>query len=53
MSATELQNQAYREWSRSSEIQYHYHTFDFYWLERYARVYRLPLRIAAVRRQLH
>jgi len=53
MSATELQVQAYREWNRSSELQYRYHTFDYYWSERYARVYRLPVRIAPVRRQLH
>jgi len=53
MSATELQVQAYREWSRSTELQYRYHTFDYYWSERYARVYRLPVRIAPVGRQLH
>ena len=48
MSATQLQVQAYREWSRSDKLQYCYHTFDYYWSERYARVYRLPARIAAV-----
>ena len=53
MSARELQVQAYREWNRSNELQYRYHTFDYYWSERYARVYRLPARIAAARRRLH
>jgi hypothetical protein len=53
MSARELKVQAYREWSRYNELQYRYHTFDYYWSERYARVYRLPARIAPVRRLLH
>jgi hypothetical protein len=53
MSARELQVKAYREWNRSNELQYRYHTFDYYWSERYARVYRLPARIAAARRRLH
>jgi hypothetical protein len=48
MSARELKVQAYREWSGSSELRYRYHTFDHYWSERYARVYRLPARIAPV-----
>ena len=45
MSARELQAHAYREWSSSTKLQYHYHTFDYYWSERYARVYRLPARV--------
>ena len=53
MSARELKVQAYREWSRSTELQYRYHTFDYYWSERYARVYRLPVRLAPVGRRLH
>ena len=53
MSARKLQVQAYREWRRSNELQYRYHTFDHYWSQRYARVYRLPTRIASVGRQLH
>jgi hypothetical protein len=53
MSTRDLKVQAYREWSRSTELQYLYHTFDYYWSERYARVYRLPVRIATVRRLLH
>jgi hypothetical protein len=53
MSARELKVQAYREWSRSTDLQYRYHTFDYYWSERYARVYRLPVHIATVRQLLH
>jgi hypothetical protein len=53
MSARELKVQAYREWSRTTELQYHYHTFDYYWSERYARVYSLPARIAPLGRLLH
>jgi hypothetical protein len=53
MSARELKVQAYREWSGSSELRYRYHTFDHYWSERYARVYRLPARIAPVRLLAH
>ena len=53
MSARELKIQAYREWCCSTELRYSYHTFDYYWLERYARVYRLPARIAPVGRRLH
>ena len=53
MSATELQVQAYREWRRSNELQHLYHTFDYYWSERYARVYRLPVRVAPVAVLLH
>lgn len=39
MSVSELKDRANREWSRSPELQYHYHTFEYYWWERYARVY--------------
>jgi hypothetical protein len=53
MSTRELQDQAYRKWSRSTELQDRYHTFDFYWSERYARVYRLPVRVLAVGGLLH
>jgi hypothetical protein len=53
MSARELKVQAYREWSRTTELQYRYHTFDYYWSERYARVYSLPARIAPHGRLLH
>jgi hypothetical protein len=53
MSARGLQVQAYHEWSRSTKLQYRYHTFDYYWAERYARVYRLPTRITSVGWLLH
>jgi hypothetical protein len=53
MSARKLTIQAYQEWSRSSELQHRYHTFDYYCSERYARVYRLSAHIASVGRVLH
>jgi hypothetical protein len=53
MSARELKVQAYREWSHSTELQYRYHTFDYYWSQKYARVYRLPVRIAPMKWLLH
>jgi hypothetical protein len=53
MSARELKIQAYREWSHSTELQNRYHTFDFYWSERYVRVYLLPARTDPLRRLLH
>jgi len=45
MTTRKLQNQAYREWNRSPEKRCQYHTFEYYWCERYARVYQLPSRI--------
>jgi hypothetical protein len=45
MSIRQLQLQAYREWNTTHEIKCHYQTFEYYWWERYARVYRLPSRI--------
>jgi hypothetical protein len=53
MSARKLTIQAYQEWSRSNELRHRYHTFDYYWSERYARVYRLPAHITSVGRLLH
>ena len=53
MTTRQLQNQAYREWSSSSDIKCKYHTFDHYWVERYARVYRLPVRIRSGGRTFH
>jgi hypothetical protein len=53
MSVRELKVQAYREWSHSTELQYRYHTFDYYWSQKYARVYRLPVRIAPMKWLLH
>ncbi len=42
MSIEQLQLKAYNEWNSSSQIKQHYHTFEFYWWERYARIYHLP-----------
>lgn len=53
MSTRQLQIHAYREWSRSPDLKCQYHTFDHYWWERYARVYRLPARVVAPNRPLH
>jgi len=53
MSTRELQQRAYREWSRSDELKCRYHTFDYYWWEQYARVYSLPARVQAPGRRVH
>jgi hypothetical protein len=41
MTTRELHRHAYDEWNNSSAIKRRYHTFEYYWWERYARVYRL------------
>jgi len=41
MTTRELHRHAYNEWNRSSDIKSRYHTFEYYWWERYERVYRL------------
>jgi hypothetical protein len=53
MSTRQLQIQAYREWHASTAIKRKYLTFDFYWWERYARVYRLSPRVRAVDEEIH
>jgi hypothetical protein len=53
MSTRQLQGHAYIERSSSTEIKRKYHTFDYYWCERYARVYQLPSRIRPVSRVIH
>jgi hypothetical protein len=53
MSTRQLQIHAYREWTRAPDLKRQYHTFDYYWMERYARVYCLPTRIRPVERPLH
>ncbi len=53
MSTRKIQIQAYREWKNSTELKYQYHTFDYYWLVRYARVYWLPSRARHVGRPVH
>jgi hypothetical protein len=47
MTKDQIQQRAYLEWRNSKDIQQCYHTFEFYWWERYARVYQLPGRITA------
>ncbi len=44
MTARQLQNHAYMEWNASTAIRHRYHTFEYYWWERYARVYQLAQR---------
>jgi hypothetical protein len=53
MSTRQLQIQAYREWTASSAIKSKYLTLDFYWWERYARVYQLSPRIKPVAALVH
>jgi len=48
MTTRQLQNQAYSEWNCSANIKSCYHTFEYYWVERYARVYHLPARIRSI-----
>jgi hypothetical protein len=53
MTTRQLQNQAYKEWNCSQDIKRSYHTFEYYWVERYARVYQLPARIRSAGRFNH
>ncbi len=53
MTTRQLQTQAYREWNASPNIKCNYHTFEYYWIEKYARVYQLPVRIKPVGRVIH
>jgi hypothetical protein len=53
MNIRQLQLQAYREWKESIEIKCHYHTFEHYWQEKYARVYRLPAWAIPVKGFMH
>ena len=53
MTIRQLQNQAYSEWNCSTDIQRSYHTFEYYWFERYARVYHLPARIRSAGLFIH
>jgi hypothetical protein len=53
MSTRQLQIRAYNEWQGSSDIKCRYHTFDYYWFERYVRVYGLPARISGTGRRDH
>jgi hypothetical protein len=44
MTTRQLQFQARKEWSGSPDIKCRYHTFEYYWAERYERIYRLSIR---------
>jgi len=43
MTIRQLQIQAREEWSRSPDIKGRYHTFEYYWAERYERIYRFAI----------
>ncbi|MDT8387359.1 MAG: hypothetical protein RQ736_07585 [Thiogranum sp.] len=45
MTTRKLQEHAYREWNTSRNIKHQYHTFEYYWWERYARVCGLSAHI--------
>ena len=45
MTTRRLQIKAYTEWNSSSDCKCKYHTFEYYWFEKYARVYKLPSRL--------
>jgi hypothetical protein len=53
MTSTQLQAQALQEWKRSPGIKREYHTFEYYWWQRYARVYQLACRPADAVRLRH
>ena len=53
MTIQQLKNRAQQEWSDSADIKCRYHTFEYYWAERYARIYRLPTRIWTRRKLVH
>ena len=53
MTIRQLQIQAYREWNGSSETRRKYHTFDYYWFERYARVYQHSVWTRLINQLIH
>ena len=53
MTTRQLQTQAYTEWKGSANIKRQFHTFEYYWWEKYARVYGLSSRVAPVSSTLH
>jgi len=53
MTTTQLHMQAYREWKRSPDIKREFHTFEYYWWEKYARVYGLSSRAGSVGPSIH
>ena len=48
MSIRQLKYKVYNKWHNSNNIKQQYHTFEFYWWEKYARVYRLPSKIEGI-----
>lgn len=53
MTTRQLQTQAYKEWNSTPNIKSLYHTFEYYWVEKYARVYQLRVRVGPINRLLH
>jgi hypothetical protein len=53
MTTRQLQIKAYSEWNCSDEKRNRYHTFEYYWWEKYARVYHLPARIRLFGLHIH
>ena len=53
MTTRQLHIRAYREWKRSPEIKRDFHTFEYYWWEKYARVYGLSSRPGSATGTLH
>jgi hypothetical protein len=53
MTTRQLHIRAYREWKGSSDIKRNFHTFEYYWWEKYARVYGLSSRVAPVESNIH
>jgi hypothetical protein len=53
MTTRQLHIRAYTEWQRSPDIKREYHTFEYYWWEKYARVYGLSARAGSVATTVH
>jgi hypothetical protein len=53
MTTRQLHIRAYSEWKRSPDIKREYHTFEYYWWEKYARVYGLSARAGSVATTVH
>lgn len=45
MTTRQLKIQAREEWSGTPDVKDRYHTFEYYWAERYERIYRLSIRL--------
>lgn len=48
MTIRQLQLKAFDEWNKSRQIKQQFHTFEFYWWQKYARVYQLPSKISFI-----